>query len=125
MSMPHPANLEEILAAARRLPRKAQAEPAETLLRDTAGPEPAVQPALETLRGMSETELLALSGAIVAPGRQQRMRALLRKNTRGELGDGERKELDALLDEADRIALLKAKAAYTLTQLEGPRSASS
>jgi hypothetical protein len=66
---------------------------------------------------MNETELQALSGAIVAPGRQQRMKALLRKNTRGELGEAERRELDALLDEADRLALLKAKAAYTLAQL--------
>ena len=123
-----PANLEEILAAARRLPRQAQAELAATLLRDVGssgayGVEPAGQPALETLRGMSDTELSALSGAMVAPGRQQRMKALLRKNTRGELAEGERQELDALLEEADRIALLKAKAAYTLAQLGGPRSA--
>jgi hypothetical protein len=40
---------------------------------------------------------------------------------RGELTEGERQELDALLEEADRIALLKAKAAYTLAQLGGPR----
>jgi hypothetical protein len=110
--MPDPANLEEILAAARRLPRKAQAELAETLLRDAG--EPAVdasgQPGLETLRGMSETELVALSRAVVAPARQRRMRALLRKNTKGELGDIERQELDTLLEEADRIALLKARA---------------
>jgi hypothetical protein len=123
MAMQHPANLEEILAAARRLPRKAQAELAETLLRDTVAPEPGGEPALETLRGMSETELLALSGAIVAPGRQQRMKALLRKNTRDELDARQREELDAILEEADRIALLKAKAAYTLAQLGGPRPA--
>jgi hypothetical protein len=123
MAMQHPANLEEILAAARRLPRTAQAELAETLLRDTAALEPGSPPALETLRGMSETELAALSGAIVAPGRQQRMKALLRKNTREELDEGERDELDTLLEQADRIALLKAKAAYTLAQLGGPRTA--
>jgi hypothetical protein len=120
--MPDSANLEEILAAARRLPREAQAELAATLLRDgLAGVEPAGHPALETLRGMSDTELSALSGAMIAPGRQQRMKALLRKNMRGELTEGERQELDALLEEADRIALLKAKAAYTLAQLGGPR----
>jgi hypothetical protein len=123
MTMPHLANLEELLAAARRLPRKAQAELAKTLLRDTAAPGRARQPALELLRGMSETELLALSGAMVAPGRQLRMKALLRKSSRGELGEGERQELDTLLEEADRIALLKAKAAYTLAQLGGPRPA--
>jgi hypothetical protein len=123
--MPDPTNLEEILAAARRLPRKAQTELAETLLRDAAGPspDPTGQPELEMLRGMSETELVALSSAVVAPGRQRRMRALLRKNTGGELGDDERQELDRLLEEADRIALLKAKAAYTLVQLGNHRTA--
>jgi hypothetical protein len=120
-----PVSLKEILAAARRLPPKAQAELAETLLRDAGAPaaEPSGQPGLEALRGMSETELAALSSAVVAPGRQRRMRALLRKNTRGELGDDERQELDALLEEADRIALLKARAAYTLAQLGRHRTA--
>jgi hypothetical protein len=122
--MSDPANLEEILAAARRLPRNAQAELAETLLRDPMGSAEAPgQPGLEMLRGVSETELAALSSAVVAPGRQRRMRALLRKNSRGELGDEERKELEGLLEEADRIALLKAKAAYTLVQLGLPRTA--
>jgi hypothetical protein len=125
MPTPHPASLDEVLAAARRLPRKAQAELAQTLLRDAGAPsvEPAGQPALETLRGMSETELVALSSAVVAPGRQRRMRALLRKNAAGELSDGERRELDALLEETDRIALLKAKAAYTLGRLGEHRPA--
>jgi hypothetical protein len=125
MTMPDPASLQEILSAARRLPRKAQAELAATLLRDAAAPSsvPAKQPALEMLRGMSETELRALSGSMVASGRQQRMKALLRKNTRSELSGEEQEELDALLEEADRIALLKARAAYTLAQLGGPHSA--
>jgi hypothetical protein len=123
--MPDPVNLEEILDAARRLPRKAQTELAETLLRDAGAPavEPSGQPGLEMLRGMSETELVALSSAVVALGRQRRMRALLRKNTSGELGDGERQELDVLLEEADRIALLKARAAYTLAQIGRHRTA--
>jgi hypothetical protein len=123
--MPDPLNLDEILAAARRLPRKAQAELAETLLRDAGEPsvEASGQPGLETLRGMSETELVALSRAVVAPGRQRRMRALLRKNTQGELGESERQELDTLLEEADRIALLKARAAYTLAPLGRQRTA--
>lgn len=123
--MPDPLNLDEILAAARRLPRKAQAELAETLLRDAGAPavDASGQPGLETLRGMSETELVALSRAVVAPGRQRRMRALLRKNTQGELGESERQELDTLLEEADRIALLKARAAYTLAPLGRHRTA--
>jgi hypothetical protein len=123
MTRPLPANLEDVLAAARCLPRGAQAALAETLLRDVTAAQPAGQAALETLRGMTDTELSALAGAVVAPERQRRMKALLRKNTRGELGEAELRELDALLDEADRIALLKAKAAYTLAQLGGPHTA--
>lgn len=72
---------------------------------------------------MSETELVALSGAMVAPGRQRRMKTLLRRNERSELPPDERQELDALLEDADRVALLKAKAAYTLAQIERRRTA--
>lgn len=125
MTTSRPAKLDDILAAARRLPVEAQAELVQTLLRDAASPgaEPPKQPGLETLPGMSETELVALSRAVLAPGRQRRMRALLRKNADGELGERERTELDALLEEADRIALLKARAAYTLAQLASQRPA--
>jgi integrase len=115
------ASLDEVLAAARRLPRKAQAELAEQLLRDAA--EPAGGAPLEMLHGMGEHEFLALANAIVAPGRQRRMKVLLRKNERGQLRDEERRDLDALLQEADRIALLKAKAAYTLAQRGRMRTA--
>jgi hypothetical protein len=123
--MPNAASLEEILAAALRLPRKAQAELAETLLRDAGSPAvaPSSQAGLLPLHGMNETELLALSSAVVAPERQRRMRALLRRNTAGALGEAERQELDGLLEESDRIALLKARAAYTLAQLGRPRTA--
>lgn len=72
---------------------------------------------------MSEPELVALSSAIVAPGRQQRMKVLLPKSERGDLQENERRELDTLLEEADRVALLKAKAAYTLSQIARRRTA--
>ncbi|KYF54923.1 hypothetical protein BE08_10095 [Sorangium cellulosum] len=125
MTVLDPSELEKILAAARRLPRRAQAELAEMLLREAGAPadDPSGQPGIEALRGMSETELVALSSSVVAPGCQRRMKALLRQNARGELDDAERQELDALLEEADRIALLKARAAYTLAQLGRLRTA--
>jgi hypothetical protein len=113
--------VEHILAAARRLPRTAQAELAELLLRDAV--EVVGQPALETLRGLSTADLVALADGAVAPGRQRRMKALLRKNEQGKASQAEQRELDALLEEADRIALLKARAAYTLAHLRGPRTA--
>lgn len=113
-------NVENILAAARRLPRQAQAELAELLLHDAR--EAVGQTALETLHGMSVADLVALADGAVAPGRQRRMKVLLRKNEQGKVGEAEQQELDVLLEEADRIALLKAKAAYTLAQLRGPRT---
>ena len=72
---------------------------------------------------MSAADLVALADGAVAPGRQRRLKVLLRKNEQGKVSEAEQRELDALLDEADRIALLKARAAYTLAQLRGPRTA--
>ena len=72
---------------------------------------------------MSETELVALSRAVVAPGRQRRMKALLRKNVEGTLPPRDQAELDGLLEETDRIAMLKARAAYTLARLVRLRTA--
>lgn len=114
--MPQRQNLDEILAAARKLPLEARAELAEMLLRDDEAPGGAAtkQQTLTLLVGMTDTELCTLAGAMVAPGRQRRMTALLRKISLGEtLGGAQQRELDGLLEEADRIALLKAKAAYT------------
>jgi hypothetical protein len=65
----------------------------------------------------------ALSNAAVAPAQQRRMKTLLRKNARGKLSERERTALDVLLEEADRIALLKARAAYTLAELRRQRAA--
>jgi hypothetical protein len=111
-------DLQDVLTAARRLPRQAQEELVETLLREghvVAGP--AGQPELELLRGMSQTELRALANAVLASRHQRRMSALLRKNRQSKLSEQERKELDSLLEESDRVALLKARAAYTLMRL--------
>jgi hypothetical protein len=115
--------LDEILAAARLLPRKAQAALVETLLRDAAAGEGAApEPSgLLPLPGMSETELVALSRAVLAPGRQRRMKTLLQRNAAAAISDRDQQELDALLEEADRIAVLKARAMYTLRGDPGPQ----
>lgn len=118
----------EVLETARQLPPQAQIELAEALLRERHA---ALQPAatlppkerpLEVLSGISEAELRVLAEAIVAPGHQRRLRTLLRKNREGCLSDKGREELDVLLDECDRVALLKAKALYTLTMLQRERA---
>jgi hypothetical protein len=76
---------------------------------------------LETLSGMSIGELKTLADAILAPGRQRRLSSLLRKSKTTALRKNESKELDELLEESDRIALLKAKAQYTLLQSKRTR----
>ena len=113
-------NLSDVLKIARQLPRRAQTELAETLLRESTDPFEVPTPSnsgLEPLSGMSRPELQALAESVLAPGRQGRLKALLRKNKEGRLVNKEQPELDALLEESDRIALLKAKALYTLQSL--------
>jgi hypothetical protein len=104
---------------ARRLPPAARLELAEKLLRGLKlvrlKQTPKSRPELETLAALSDAELHSLAGAAVAPSRQRRLRALLRKNRATALTRAEQAALDELLAEMDRIALLKAKALYTLT----------
>lgn len=116
-------DLQRVLTAARRLPARARAEIVQTLLRE-AGVRPA-DPAggVEPLWGLSEAELRSLATAVLAPARERRLKMLLRRNSEGTLSDKHRGELDALLDESDRVALLKAKAAFTLAQLGRPGQA--
>lgn len=118
----------EVLETARQLPPQAQIELAEALLRErqvALQPAAAVPPKerpLEMLSGISEVELRVLSEAVVAPGHQRRLHTLLRKNREGRLSNEEREELDGLLDECDRVALLKAKALYILMMLQRERA---
>ena len=64
---------------------------------------------------MNPQELRALAEAVVAPDRQQQLEALLDKNRRGELSPEEQKALDELLTGVDQVALLKARARYTMS----------
>jgi hypothetical protein len=109
----------KVLEVARRLPPDARLELAEKLLRGLRSVRlkqlPKPRPGLETLAALSDAELQSLAGAAVAPSRQRKLRALLRKNRATALVRAEQAALDELLAETDRIALLKAKALYTLT----------
>ncbi|MBK8252935.1 MAG: hypothetical protein IPK82_09725 [Polyangiaceae bacterium] len=102
----------DLLAAVRRLPAKAQAELAGALLCGDRGVPPA---GVEPLLGMTEGELRVLAEAVVSHGHQRRLKVLLRKNREGSLNAGGVLELDNLLAECDRVALLKARAEYTLS----------
>ncbi len=70
---------------------------------------------LNTLAALSNAELASLASVAVAPSHQRKLRALLRKNRETSLTRSEQGALDELVVETNRIALLKAKALYTLT----------
>jgi prevent-host-death family protein len=73
---------------------------------------------LVPLTGFSEQELTALARAVVAPEHQNQLSRALEKNRNAALSAEERLSLDELLDdlvaEIDQVALLKARALYTL-----------
>ena len=109
----------EVLKAARQLPLEGQVEVAEALLQNLrfalrskpteSGGE------LVPLSNMNLQELRALAEAVVAPDRQQQLKALLDKNRRGEMSPEEQEALDELLTGVDQVALLKARARYTMS----------
>jgi len=109
---------QEVLSKARQLPLTAQVELAEALLhtiRATLPQSPSASPEkLLPLWELSDEELMALAEAIVAPERQQQIRSALEKQRNSSLSVEEAAKLDAWLAEADQVALLKARAMYTL-----------
>lgn len=66
------------------------------------------------LLGLSDDELKALADTVVAAERQQQIRTALRKQQRAALTAEENTKLDSWLAEVDQVALLKARAMYTL-----------
>ena len=107
----------EVLKTTRQWPLDDQMRMVEALLRNLRLAWRRALPAapaeeLALLSDMSVGELRALAEAVVAPGNQQQIQALLEKNRRGDLSADEETTLDRLLDEADQVALLKARARY-------------
>ena len=105
------ANFQQVLTAARRLPKRSQVKLASTLLSEAQA-----MPPLETLSGLSEAELRALADAVLAPVNARRLKQLLQLNRDQAITPTQRTELTALLEESDQVALVKAKARYTLQQ---------
>jgi hypothetical protein len=108
-------DFQQILTAARQLPKPSQVKLVSALLQDQGS---AHAPALEPLTGLSEAELNALATSVLAPAHARRLKQLLRLNREKKLPGALQAELDALLEESDRIALVKAKANYTLSLLK-------
>lgn len=67
------------------------------------------------LIGLNAQELRVLGEAVVAPDRQHRLKMLLERNRQGDLSPQEQRELDGLIAEVDQVALLKARARYTIS----------
>ena len=105
-------DFEQILAAARQLPKPSQAQLVSALLQENGAP------ALEPLTGLSKAELCTLAASMLAPAHARRLTQLLRLNREKKLTRALQEELDALLAESDRIAIVKAKANYTLSLLK-------
>ena len=108
-------DFQQILAAARQLSKSSQVKLASALLQ---APEAAHTPALEPLTGLSEAELSSLAASVFAPAHARRLQQLLRLHREKKLIRALQAELDALLEESDRSALVKAKARYTLSLLK-------
>ena len=73
----------------------------------------------DLLIGLSDDELEALADGVLAPSAQSRLDDLLYRNAEGQLASGEQDELDRLLARIDYLAILKARARYTLGQTVG------
>jgi hypothetical protein len=108
-------DFQQILMAARQLPKLSQAKLVAALLQDQGSGD---TQGLEPLTGLSEAELCALAASILAPTHARRLKQLLRLHREKKLTRALQAELDSLLEESDRIALVKAKANYTLSLLK-------
>ena len=73
----------------------------------------------ELLVGLSDDELEALAGGLLAPAAQSRLDELLERNAEGRLAPDEQAELDRLLARIDQLTILKTRARYTLGQKAG------
>ena len=109
----------QVLQDAQKLPPLMQFQLAETLLHDLRGVlatrlHAEERAELSPLFGLSRAELQTLAEAVVAPEHQARLRELLENNQGAPLPREDAAALDALLDEVDHVALLKARALYTL-----------
>jgi hypothetical protein len=113
----------KVLQIAQELPQEAQRQLAEALLLHlrsggAQSAHPSEGDALTPIFGLSPAELQALADAVVAADRQASLQELLEKNRAGALTTEETRKLDSFLAEADQVALLKARALYTMHILE-------
>jgi hypothetical protein len=102
---------QQVLTAARQLPKRSQLKLASALLKEAVAPASQLEP----LSGLNEAELRALVESELAPRHAKRLKQLLKLNREKKLSRPLKVELDDLLVGSDQIALLKARAHYTLS----------
>lgn len=109
-------DFQQILIAAQQLPKPAKAQLVSALLQEQG---PVAHLLLEPLTGLTTAELRSLADAGLAPAQAKRLKQLLRlQREKKKLPRAVQTELDTLLEESDHVALVKAKAAYTLNLLK-------
>ncbi len=79
--------------------------------------------ASERLTGLTVGELEAMADGLLAPARQARLDELLARQTAGDHAAADERELDRPFDSADQLAILKARARYTLHHLAAAAAA--
>jgi len=115
--------VENILQSAKQLNSIERLSVAHALLKDIPGRMRSGIP-LPLLTGLSEQDLEVLAKTFLSPSRNRCLKFLLKKNRERKLSQPEITELDRLLAESDQIALLKAKAQYTLKIMQGKEHSS-
>ncbi len=104
-----------LIGAAQQLPLRDQVELAQALRTVLHSKRPdTIEAELRPLDGMEEAELRVLADIVLAPDCQQELSDLLHKNHEEKLTKDEERRLNTLLAETDQVALLKARALYTL-----------
>ena len=68
----------------------------------------------ECLVGLSQEELEALAESNLAPAEREHLNRLLAQNAENQLSEEETATLDRLLEQVDRLTVLKTRAKYTL-----------
>lgn len=115
-----PFSYSDVFEVAKQWPAVEQVGLAEALLRNVrsiwrqgADTSPA-DDSLRPLNGMTTSELQVLADAVVSAAQQEKLHELLDKNSAGMLSPEEANILDALVEAVDQVAMLKARAMYTL-----------
>ncbi len=72
----------------------------------------------DELSGFTQAELEALAQGMLTSSKQERLQNLLNLNSEAKLNADEERELDQLIERIDLLNILKARAIFTLQQMQ-------